>query len=119
MRNIKIKDDKYNLHFLSAYLSHPVMTNVMKYMGSDFEGGYYSRGTQVLNELPIIKIRFDNSLELQLFNEITNDSIKIDNINEILKNNTDKEQIITYERYKANLIIKINNNITKLINLKE
>jgi type I restriction-modification system DNA methylase subunit len=116
---IKIKDDKYNLHFLSAYLSHPVMTNVMKYMGSDFEGGYYSRGTQVLNELPIIKIRFDNSLELQLFNEITNDSIKIDNINEILKNNTDKEQIITYERYKANLIIKINNNITKLINLKE
>ena len=58
---IKMKENnKYDLFFLQAYLSHPIISDVMEKMGSDFEGGFYSRGTQVLEKLPIINVDFEN-----------------------------------------------------------
>ena len=52
--------------FLQAYLSHPIISDVMEKMGSDFEGGFYSRGTQVLEKLPIINVDFENEKEKAL-----------------------------------------------------
>lgn len=116
---IKINDNsKYNLFFLQAYLSHPLMTNVMECMGSDFEGGFYSRGTQVLNKLPIIDIDFSNDIENNIYNQIVSDVIKINKLNNELIKNQNQESISLTNRIKEDLIRKINNNITKLIDMK-
>ena len=116
---IKINNDsKYNLFFLQAYLSHPLMTNVMECMGSDFEGGFYSRGTQVLNKLPIIDIDFSNETENNIYNQIVTDVIKINKLNDELIKNHNQENISLTNRIKEDLIRKINNNITKLIDMK-
>ena len=116
---IKINDNsKYNLFFLQAYLSHPLMTNVMECMGSDFEGGFYSRGTQILNKLPIIDIDFSNDIENNIYNQIVSDVIKINKLNDELIKNQNQESISLTNRIKEDLIRKINNNITKLIDMK-
>lgn len=116
---IKMKTNgKYNLFFLQAYLSHPIMTNVMECMGSDFEGGFYSRGTQVLNRLPILNIDFSNNDENNLYNQIVSDVIKINNLNDELIKNMNQENIILINRIKEDLIRKVNDNITKLIDMK-
>ena len=116
---IKMKTNgKYNLFFLQAYLSHPIMTNVMECMGSDFEGGFYSRGTQVLNRLPIVNIDFSNNDENNLYNQIVSDVIKINNLNDELIKNMNQENIILINRIKEDLIRKVNDNITKLIDMK-
>lgn len=67
---IKMKENnKYDLFFLQAYLSHPIISDVMEKMGSDFEGGFYSRGTQVLEKLPIINVDFENEKEKALYDK--------------------------------------------------
>ena len=112
------KNSKYNLFFLQAYLSHPLMTSVMECMGSDFEGGFYSRGTQVLNKLPVINIDFSNEIENNIYNQIVSDVIKINKLNDELIKNQNLESISLTDRIKDDLIRKINNNITKLIDMK-
>lgn len=116
---IKLKENsKYSLEFLQAYLSHPIMTSVMECMGSDFEGGFYSRGTVVLNKLPIININFENKEEYELYIKIVSDVKKINDLNEELLEENDIQKISIINRTKINLIEKINNNISKIIIMK-
>jgi len=83
---IKMKENtKYDLFFLQSYLSHPIMNDVMEKMGSDFEGGFYSRGTQVLEKLPIINVNFNNIQEKELYDKIVNNTKKIYDLNMSLK----------------------------------
>lgn len=118
---IKMKSDsKYNLFFLQAYLSHPIMNDVMEKMGSDFEGGFYSRGTQVLEKLPIIDVDFDNIQEKKLYDKIVNNTKRIYDINKMLKRKTMKK---TEEEasivLKKQIVIEIMNDITELIEIKD
>ena len=118
---IKIKSDsKYNLFFLQAYLSHPIMNDVMEKMGSDFEGGFYSRGTQVLEKLPIIDVDFDNIQEKKLYDKIVNNTKRIYDINKMLKRKTMKK---TEEEasiaLKKQIVIEIMKDITELIEIKD
>lgn len=116
---IKMNNESdYNLYFLQAYLSHPLMTNVMECLGSDFEGGFYSRGTQVLNKLPIVNIDFSNDQENKIYNQIVTDVMKIHKLNDELMKNSSIENINITNRVKDELVRKINNNITKLIDMK-
>ena len=118
---IKMKSDsKYNLFFLQAYLSHPIMNDVMEKMGSDFEGGFYSRGTQVLEKLPIIDVDFDNIQEKKLYDKIVNNTKRIYDINKMLKiktmKKTEEEASIAL---KKQIVIEIMKDITELIEIKD
>ena len=118
---IKMKpNSKYNLFFLQAYLSHPIMNDVMEKMGSDFEGGFYSRGTQVLEKLPIIDVDFDNTQEKKLYDKIVNNTRKIYDLNKTLKSKIMKksegEAIISLRKQ---IVIEIMKDITELIEMKD
>ena len=118
---IKMKQNsKYDLFFLQSYLSHPIMNDVMEKMGSDFEGGFYSRGTQVLEKLPIIDVDFDNTQEKNLYDKIVNNTRKIYDLNKTLKSKimkkTEEEAIISLRKQ---IVIEIMKDITKLIELKD
>lgn len=116
---IKLKEDSpYSLEFLQAYLSHPIMTSVMECLGSDFEGGFYSRGTVVLNILPIIKINFDDEKEKELYYSINSKVKSINEINDKIMNNEDIQSLEIINRMKSNLIKEINDDIYTLIEMK-
>ena len=106
------------MFFLQAYLSHPLITNVIECLGSDFEGGFYSRGTQVLDNIPIINIDFSNDIERGIYNQVVDDVKKIKKLNDDLLKNQNQESISLTKRIKEELISKINSNITKLIEMK-
>lgn len=62
----------YSIYYIQAILnSKYVEWNVML-SGEVFRGGYYARGTKVLNNLPIRKIDFEDPTEVNLHNEIAN-----------------------------------------------
>ena len=123
---IKMKENnKYDLFFLQAYLSHPIISDVMEKMGSDFEGGFYSRGTQVLEKLPIINVDFENEKEKALYNKIVEKTKKIYELNIVLKSSLLRDRTLNTVDSKAiinlkNHIIKgIMDYITELIKMKE
>lgn len=123
---IKMKENnKYDLFFLQAYLSHPIISDVMEKMGSDFEGGFYSRGTQVLEKLPIINVDFENEKERALYDKIVEKTKKIYELNIVLKSSLLRDRTLNIVDSKAiinlkNHIIKgIMDYITELIKMKE
>lgn len=123
---IKMKENnKYDLFFLQAYLSHPIISDVMEKMGSDFEGGFYSRGTQVLEKLPIINVDFENEKERALYDKIVEKTKKIYELNIVLKSSLLRDRTLNTVDSKAiinlkNHIIKgIMDYITELIKMKE
>ena len=123
---IKMKENnKYDLFFLQAYLSHTIISDVMEKMGSDFEGGFYSRGTQVLEKLPIINVDFENEKEKALYDKIVEKTKKIYELNIVLKSSLLRDRTLNTVDSKAiinlkNHIIKgIMDYITELIKMKE
>ena len=123
---IKMKENnKYDLFFLQAYLSHPIISDVMEKMGSDFEGGFYSRGTQVLEKLPIINVDFENEKERALYDKIVEKTKKIYELNIVLKSSLLRDRTLNTVDSKAiinlkNHIIKgVMDYITELIKMKE
>lgn len=123
---IKMKENnKYNLFFLQAYLSHPIINDVMEKMGSDFEGGFHSRGTQVLEKLPIINVDFENEKEKALYDKIVEKTKKIYELNIVLKSNLLRDKTLNTVDSKAIINLKkhiikgIMDYITELIKMKE
>lgn len=104
---IKMKENnKYDLFFLQAYLSHPIISDVMEKMGSDFEGGFYSRGTQVLEKLPIINVDFENEKEKALYDKIVEKTKKIYELNIVLKSSLLRDRTLNTVDSKAIINLK-------------
>ena len=116
---IKIKpDNDYSLEFLQAYLSNPFVDKYISIVGSDFEGGFSSRGTNVLNNIPVIKINFHDNKEKELYDLIVNNINEIYRLNSLIINSNNKEKIVIYNRTKEALIKDIDKSINKLIEMK-
>jgi hypothetical protein len=60
----------YSLEFLLALLNHRTSEFFLRKRGSPFRGGYYSRGSAVVSDLPVPRLDFGNSTTLGLHNEI-------------------------------------------------
>lgn len=117
---IKIKpDNDYSLEFLQAYLSNPFVDKYISIVGSNFEGGFSSRGTNVLNNIPVIKIDFHDNKEKELYDLIVNNINEIYRLNSLIINSNNKEKIVIYNRTKEALIKDIDKSINKLIEMKE
>jgi hypothetical protein len=119
---ISIHDDSpYELEFIQAILTHPAIDWLCSIIGSDFDHGFYSRGTSVLQRLPIVNVDFNDSNHKLIYDEIVRDSRNIRSINENLANskNLDKRAKIVHENEKNMLIKRINDNISELYGIYE
>lgn len=81
-------------------------------IGSDFEGGFKSRGTSLLETLPFIELDFNKPKHVAIHDEVTSLSKRIQQINENLLNEPSHRREIVLSREK-NAAIK---RITELIN---
>ena len=114
-----LKDNsKYNLEYIQAWLSHWFTDEIFKTIGSDFEGGFYTHGTNMYKDIPLLPIDFDNKFELDVFNQITKlvQRVSISNRDLECENNPIKKELSL--RVKENMISKINTLIDDLLELK-
>ncbi|MEY7999137.1 N-6 DNA methylase [Clostridium sp. Mt-5] len=110
---ISTKDDSpYCLEYIQAYLTHPRTEWLLSIIGSDFEGDYYSRGTSVLEGLPIKKLNFKKSEHIDIYNNVIVKTKRIHEINKILRMKITKTQITSLFNEKKQLIKQIEDLIT-------
>lgn len=65
-----LNKSNYSLLYFLGILSHPLIENMVKARASEFRGQYYSHGKQFIENLPIRKIDFDKSAEVERYNTI-------------------------------------------------
>jgi type I restriction-modification system DNA methylase subunit len=60
----------HSIYYLQALLNSKLLDNYLHKISSPFRGGYWSYGKRFIEQLPIITINFDNSLEKSIHDEI-------------------------------------------------
>lgn len=102
----------YSLEYIQAWLTNENTEKIFEMIGSDFEGGFKSRGTSLLKTLPFIELDFNKPKHVAIHDEVTSLSKRIQQINENLLNEPSRRREIVRSREK-NAAIK---RITELIN---
>jgi hypothetical protein len=103
-----------SLEYLQAYLTHPFTEWILSIIGSDFENDFYSRGTYVLNNLPIKKIDFNDSRQKEIYDQIVLKVKRIHDINERLSKNPTKKEVSVFLGEKESLKKQVENLVTKI-----
>jgi len=102
---IKAKaDSSYKLEYLQAYLSSPLIEKIVSILGSDFEGGFYSRGTSILSVIPVKTINFSNIHEKAMHDHIVKKANEVYHINSQLLAIQSKANSAVLERTKRKII---------------
>lgn len=111
------EDSQYSLEFIQAYMNHPVIDWILSIIGSDFEGNFYSRGTSVLDVVPVKEIDFTNTYQKQLYDNVVKWTQEVYMINEELANKVPKKRMSELNYVKTKLINDIKNEIDKVLEL--
>lgn len=113
-----VDNSKYNLEYIQAWLSHWFTDEIFKTIGSDFEGGFYTHGTSMYKDIPLLPIDFENENEVKAFDRITEWVKEVNSTNKDIENETDIRKNELNLRIKENIISKINTQIDELIESK-
>ncbi|MBE5970712.1 MAG: restriction endonuclease subunit M [Lachnospiraceae bacterium] len=108
------EDSEYCLEYIQAWLSHPYTEQVVRLRGSIFEGGFVSRGTNVLSNLPFVKLDFTESNQKKLYDVVVKNTRKVYEINKRIISTNDKAKIKILSEEKLVLIGLIEEAITKV-----
>lgn len=109
---------EYELEYLQAWLSHPITEKIMQIIGSDFENGFYARGTAVISTLPFVELDFSIASQKNLYDKIVKLTREIYDINETLEINAIRSTNQVLIRKKENIIKEIEQLIEVVYNLK-
>ncbi|GEK33118.1 Eco57I restriction-modification methylase domain-containing protein [Kurthia sibirica] len=113
------ENSDYAIEFLQAVLSHPLIEWVISMTASEFDNGFYARGTALLRNLPIVKIDFENKDDLEKYTNIVNLSREIYTLNNKLSNKLDSKTKKILEGDKFSKIKKIQAIVWKLYEVTE
>ena len=105
---------QYALEYIQAWLSHPFTDQIIRLRGSDFEGGFKSRGTNVLPKLPFVKLDFTDSRQKKLYESVVKNTRKVYVINKKITETNDKAKIKIMNEEKSVLIGLIEESIAKV-----
>ena len=97
----------YDLEYIQAWLSHPLTEEIIRVMGSDFEGGFVSRGTSVLQKVPFIELDFNDAAEKAIYKEVVQLSKIIYKTNTHLATPSSNRQKSVLQDKKSKLISKV------------
>ncbi len=113
----KRTDSPYALEYIQAWLSNPITEKILAIVGSDFEGGFTSRGTFVLPTLPFVELNFEDKAQKAIYDRVVKASQEIYDINNTLLNNPAKRISSLLQSRKINLIKEIQGLIKKVYQL--
>lgn len=109
----------YSLEYIQAWLTNGNTEKIFEMIGSDFEGGFKSRGTSLQETLPFIELDFGNPKHKALHDEVTNLSKRIQKINEELLDSPSHRKEIILSREKDAAIKRISELIDGVYALKD
>ena len=104
----------YDLEYIQAWLSHPYTEKIVRMRGSIFEGGFVSRGTSVLSQLPFVMLDFKDSKQKKLYDSVVKTTQKVYDINNKICGTNDRAKLNILRDEKANLIESIQEAIKKV-----
>ena len=109
----------YSLEYIQAWLTNGNTEKIFEMIGSDFEGGFKSRGTSLQETLPFIELDFGNPKHKALHDEVTSLSKRIQKINEELLDSPSHRKEIILSREKDAAIKRISELIDGVYALKD
>lgn len=113
------ENSPYKLEFIQAVLNHPAIDWLCSIVGSDFDNDFYSRGTSVLQRLPIINIDFENELQRKLYFDVVSKTRRIYEVNNLLnKPSIDKRENNALINEKEELIKNIRDDVSDLYGIR-
>lgn len=113
----KKNDSPYELEYIQAWLANSYTERIIQIVGSDFEGGFVSRGTFVLSSLPFVQLDFDDSKQKAIYDRVVKASREIYSINDRLNQHPSKQIETTLIRQKDALIKEIDCLISRVYHL--
>lgn len=114
----KKENSKYELEYIQAWLTNSHTERILQLMGSDFEGGFYARGMDVLRTLTIVELDFNIPSQKALHDEVVAETRQIYSINDQLKQEPEKRVMIVLEKEKERLVKSIEFKIDKIYRLE-
>ncbi|CUX57069.1 Type IIS restriction enzyme Eco57I [Clostridium sp. C105KSO15] len=114
----KKEDSKYELEYIQAWLTNSHTERILQIIGSDFEGGFYARGMDVLKTLTIVDLDFKIPNQKALHDTVVAETRQIYNINNQLKENPEKRVASVLQKEKDRLIRSIELKIDKIYRLE-
>lgn len=109
------KKSKYHLFYIQAWLDSPITENIIRAMGSDFEGDAVARGTYLLPVLPFVDLDFSDKKQKTIYDKILENTRVINEINQQL-GKADKATLKTLLSEKERLILSNHSLIEKVYN---
>ena len=110
-------DSPYALEYIQAWLSSPYTERIIEIVGSDFEGGFISRGTFVLQMLPFVELDFEKAEQKAIHDEVVTATRSIYEINDKLSSASAKATEKILLRQKTKLIAEIERLIEQVYKL--
>lgn len=110
----KKTDVPYDLEYIQAWLSHPYTEKIIRMRGSIFEGGFVSRGTNVLSKLPFVELDFKDSKQKKLYKFVVKTTRIVYDINSKICRTNDRAKLNILRDEKAILIESIQEAIKKV-----
>ena len=108
----------YELEYIQAWLVNSYTEKIFNIVGSDFEGGFISRGTFVLSSLPFVNLDFDDPKQKALYDRVVEASREVYGINDKLSKKPSKQVETTLARQKTALINEIDELISRVYRLE-
>lgn len=108
----------YELEYIQAWLSNPYTERILEIIGSDFEGGFYARGTYVLSKLPFVELDFDDPNQKRIYDRVVANTREIYRINRSLLQRPPKNVVSVLQRRKNKLINEIENLVMAVYRLE-
>ena len=114
----KKADSCYDLEYIQAWLANSYTEKIFNIVGSDFEGGFISRGTFVLSSLPFVMLNFDDPKQKTLYDRVVEATREVYTINDKLAEKPAKQVETTLIRKKTALIKEIDELISRVYRLE-
>lgn len=108
----------YGLEYIQAWLSNPYTERIISMNGSDFEGGFVSRGTAVLKKLPIVPLDLKDTAQDEMYRTIVGATRKVYAINKAMQGVLPKARTEQLQRQKRHLVKEIENTVTSIYELR-
>lgn len=113
----KKPDSPYSLEYIQAWLSNEYTERIIDIVGSDFEGGFISRGSFVLSTLPFVELDLSNDRQKQMYDRVVHYSREVYRINQQLSARPSKRVEQALLRQKNNYINEVQGTISRIYQL--
>lgn len=114
----KKPESPYALEYIQAWLSNEYTEKILDIVGSDFEGGFISRGSFVLSTLPFVELDLENERQKQMYDRVVHYSREVYRINQQLASKPSKRVEQSLLRQKSQYIDDVQDTISKVYRLE-